>query len=117
MNQPLVLAFLLLPLSLTAAVDPPLLGKDEAEAILNAQQYKSITVIAVVNGVSVAKVASSSLSHVLALAWRDGKWADLHFDVYYDRELGWFTYERCDRMYRIWTRDGYREIRPSSTGW
>ena len=117
MNRPIALAFALLSLSLNAAINPPPLSKIDAEAILTAQQYKTINVIAIVDGVSVAKVASPALTHVLALAWRDGKWADLHFDVYYDRELGWFTYERCDRMYRIWTRDGYREIKPSVTGW
>ena len=88
----------------------PELTKDDARRILAAQDWQNITVIAVINGVSRDKVASPSLAHVLALAHRDSKWQDIKFDVYYDRDLGWFTYESSDGKFRIWTREGYREI-------
>jgi hypothetical protein len=100
-----------------AQPDPaPEFTKDDARRILAAQEWENITVVAVVNGVSREKVASSSLSHALALAYRDGKWQDLKFDVYYDRDLGWFTYECANAKFRIWTRDGYREIE-RNIGW
>jgi len=88
----------------------PEFTKDDARRILAAQDWQNITVIAVINGVSREKVASPALSHALALAYRDGKWQDLKFDVYFDRDLGWFTYENGDAKFRIWSRDGYREI-------
>lgn len=111
---------LLLSLVATVALAQPDLipefTKDDARGILVAQDWQNITVIAVINGVSREKVASPALSHALALGYRDGKWQDLKFDVYYDRDLGWFTYENGNARFRIWTRDGYREIEPR-LGW
>lgn len=115
----LTLASILLlaaPAQHAAPVEVPEFTKEDAKKILLAQEWQNVRVIAVINGVSIAKVASSSLSHVLALAYRDGKWADLKFDVYYDRDLGWFTYEASNTKYRIWNSNGYQEIEPR-IGW
>ena len=108
------LPFLLPLLAATALAAPepvPEFTREDARGILVAQEWRDITIIAVVNGVSREKIASPSLSHALALARRDGKWHDLKFDVYYDRALGWFTYESTSEMFRVWNRDGYREIK------
>ena len=53
---------------------------------------------------------------ILALAKRDGAFRDLRLDVYYDRDLGWFSYESTPKQFRVWTRDGYREIK-AGVGW
>src|SRR5262245_25791765 len=110
MRTPTLFLSLVATVALAQPELPPEFTKDDARRILVAQDWQNITVIAVINGVSRDKVASPSLSHVLALAYRDSKWQDLKFDVYFDRDLGWFTYESGNAMFRIWTRDGYREI-------
>lgn len=110
MRIPTLFMSLVATVALAQPDQTPEFTKDDARRILVAQDWQNITVIAVINGVSRDKVASPSLSHVLALAYRDSKWHDLKFDVYYDRDLGWFTYESGDLGFRIWNRDGYREI-------
>jgi hypothetical protein len=110
MRIPTLFMSLAATVALAQPEPPPEFTKDDARRILAAQDWENITIVAVVNGVSHDKVASPSLSHALALAYRDGKWHDLKFDVYYDRDLGWFTYESYNDRFRIWTRDGYREI-------
>src|SRR5687767_9257808 len=106
----------LLPCIAAEPEGPPPFTKDDARRILVAQEWRDIRVIAVVQGVSAAKVASPSLSHALALAQRDGRWTDLKFDVFYDRDLGWFTYESSPQGFRVWTREGFREI-TQRLGW
>lgn len=111
MRTPTLFMLLTATVALAAQPEPtPEFTKDDASRILAAQDWRNITIVAVINGVSRDKVASPSLSHALALAYRDGKWQDIKFDAYFDRDLGWFAYESGDSKFRIWTRDGYREI-------
>src|SRR5436190_8847587 len=86
--------------------------KDEVHRILLAQEWTNVNVIAVVNGINREKIAAPSLCHALAFGSRLGRWQDLKVDLYYDRELGWFAYESSPELFRVWTRDGYREIKP-----
>ena len=115
MRALLLLATLVLPLTLRAAEQPPL-SKDEARRILEAMEWREVKVIAVVEGVNEQKISAPSLAFVLALAKRDGAFRDLRLNLYYDRDLGWFSYESTPKEFRVWTRDGYREIK-AGLGW
>ena len=97
---------LLLPLATRAANPPPVLTKDEARRILEAMEWREVNVIAVVQGINDAKIAAPTLAFILALAKRDGVF----------RDLGWFSYESTPKQFRVWTRDGYREIK-AGVGW
>ena len=110
MRANLLLAAFVIPLTLRAA-DPPPLTKDDARRILEAMEWRDVNVIAVVQGLNEQKVAAPTLALVLALAKRDGAFSDVKLNVYYDRDLGWFSYESTPKEFRIWTRDGYREIK------
>jgi hypothetical protein len=103
----------LCPAARAAEAPIPECTKEDVRRILLAQDWTNVNVIAVVNGLTRDKVAAPSLCHVLAIARRDNRWQDLKIDLYYDRDLGWFTYESGAELFRIWTRNGYREIKPS----
>src|SRR4051794_26846729 len=85
------------------AADPPLpipeCTKDDVRRILLAQDWANVTVIAVINGLNREKIAAPSLCHALAFASREGRWADLKVDLYYDRDVGWFTYESSPQLF------------------
>lgn len=112
----LLLLSALLPLTAFAQEAPPPLSKLEAQRILEAMEYREVTVIAVVQGVNDQKVTGPSLAFVLAMAKRDTVFSDLKVNLYHDRDLGWFTYESTPKAYRIWTKNGYREFR-AGVGW
>jgi len=76
------------------------------------EYQRRVPFIAVINGLNREKIAAPSLCHPLAFARRDNRWQDLKVDLYYDRDLGWFAYESGPELFRVWTRDGYREIKP-----
>ena len=110
----LVLALILVSVARAAfAADPiPECTKDDVRRILLAQEWTNVNVVAVVNGINREKIASPSLCHALAFGSRRGRWQDLKVDLYYDRDLGWFSYESSPELFRVWNRDGYREIKP-----
>lgn len=116
---PVLLAGLLtlsaaIPFGAQAAEPPPPplpLTKPDAKRILEAMEWRDVTIIAIVEGVNEAKITAPTLCYVLALAKRDGNFQDLKLNVFYDRDLGWFTYESSPKLFRIWTRDGYREVK------
>jgi hypothetical protein len=118
MRYLLLIATILLPLTLRAAEPPPIppLSKDDVRRILEAMEWREVNVIAVIQGVNEQKVAAPSLAFILALARRDGAYKDLRLDLFYDRDLGWFSYESSPKLFRIWTRDGYREIKANIGG-
>jgi len=117
MRHLILLAVLLLPCTLLAADPaPPALTKDDARRILEAMDWRDVNVIAVVDGLSEKKVVAPTLALVLALAKRDGNYQDLRLELYYDRDLGWFSFESTPKLFRIWTRDGYREIKAGIGG-
>ncbi len=95
---------------------PPPLTKEEARLILEAMDWRDVNVVAVVEGINEKKVVSPTLALVLALAKRDGDYRDLKLDLYYDRDLGWFSFESSPKLFRIWTRNGYREIKAGIGG-
>lgn len=90
---------------------PPPLTHEDAQRILEAMEWREVNVIAVVQGINDAKVTAPTVAFVLALARRDAAYRDLRLNVFYDRELGWFTYESTPKQFRVWTREGYREIK------
>ena len=105
----LTLAALISPL---LAAEPPPLTREDARRILEAMEFREVNVIAVVQGVNDQKlITAPSVALVLAFGKRDTAFSDLKMNVLYDRELGWFTYESTPKLFRVWTRDGYREIK------
>jgi hypothetical protein len=112
-----LLVALLFSLTLRAADPecPPPLSKDDARRILVAMTYGEISVVAVIQGINAKKVAAPTLALVLALAKRDGVFQNVQLDLYYDRDIGWFGYESTPKSFRVWTRDGYRELNSLNT--
>jgi len=112
----LALAALSLPL-LAAELPPPIppLTREDARRILEAMEFRQVNVIAVVQGINDQKLTAPSVALVLALGKRDAAYSDLKMNVLFDRELGWFTYESTPKLFRVWTRDGYREIKAGLT--
>ena len=64
---------------------------------------------------AVSFAAAPTLAFVLGLAKRDGVSKDVHLDLYYDHDLGWFSYETTPKGVRVWTRDGCREFKALNT--
>jgi len=113
----LLFVFTFLPLaSINAADLVPPLTKDDARRVLEAMEWREVNVIAVVQGVNEQKVTAPSLAMVLAFGRRDGEYRDLKMDLFYDQDLGWFAFESTPKMFRLWTRNGYREIKAGVGG-
>lgn len=109
----LVAVFLLACSALAA--DPPPLRKPDAKRVLEFMEWREVTIITVHQGVNAKGTAAPIYAHVVALGTRDSRHQHISQTLYYDDEYGWFFYELGEKSVRMWTKDGYKEIKPWST--
>jgi hypothetical protein len=97
------------------AADPPALRRPDAKKVLEAMEWRDITIVTVQQGINGKGTVAPIFAHVVALGTRDGKHQHISQTMYYDEDFGWFYYELRETSVRMWTKDGYREIKPWST--
>ena len=108
--------FVLLLLATTSiAADPPPLRKPDAKRILELMEWRDVTIITVHQGVNAKGVVAPIYATVVALGTRDSRNQSINQTLYYDDEYGWFFYEMGEKSARIWTKEGYREVKPWTT--
>ena len=110
----IALAVLLLSIPAIAA-DPPPFRKTDAKRLLEYMEWKEVTIVTIHQGVNAKGVVAPIYATIVALATRDSRNQQVTQTVYYDDEYGWFFYELGEKSARLWTKDGYREIKPWST--
>jgi hypothetical protein len=106
-----ILATFCLALS-ALAIEPPPLTKPEAKHLLEVMEWRDPIVVTVREGVSSKGEIAPIYSTIVAFATRDGRAHTIQQTVHFDREFGWFLYEIGEKVARLWTKDGFREIKP-----
>ena len=106
---------LLLLLPSARAADPPPLERPDAVRILEFMNWRDITLIAIRQGVDAKGVAAPIHATALGLGTLEGQRRSICQSLYFDRELDWHALELTDKSARLWTRNGYREIKPWAT--
>jgi hypothetical protein len=120
MSQPasraiaLVIAMLVVP-----ALQAADLRKDDAAELLTIMGNRNVVVAAVINdvgGLGGGSFSSDNVALVVGYAELNDEPVEIRTTFYYDRDLGWFFYQvdKENRRIRIWTTDGYQEMRPES---
>ncbi|MES2568976.1 MAG: hypothetical protein V4710_02850 [Verrucomicrobiota bacterium] len=97
------------------AAEPAPLDKVDALRILEAMEWKEVTVIAIRQGVDSQGAPSPICATVMGLGILNGKHQSICQTFHFDKELKWHFLELSQKSARLWTRDGYREIKPWST--
>ena len=109
---------LLLAVVLTStafAADPPVLRRADAKKILEAMEWREVTIVTIQQGINSKGEAAPIYANVVALGKRDSKNQNVVQTMFYDEEYGWYFYELLEKGARLWTTDGFREIRPWGT--
>ena len=99
----------------TFGAEPPALEKADAKRILEAMDWKEVTVVAVLQGVDAKGTAAPIYATVVAMGTKEGRHQNISQSLFYDQELGWFFYEIRDKQACIWTKEGFREVKPWAT--
>jgi hypothetical protein len=121
---------MMLAIALAACIGMPYavaaeLSKADAIKILEAKGYTNVVVAVIING-SVWEVnygdwkyLGPGVATLNAIGKKDGKETAIMENLFYDKELGWFSYkteyEQGDDFVthwkvRLWTTTGYREL-------
>jgi hypothetical protein len=110
------IALTVLILSVSAiAADPPPFRKTDAKQLLELMEWREITIVTIHQGVNAKGNVAPIYATIVAMGTRDSKHQQISQTVYYDDEYGWFFYELGEMSARLWTKDGYREIKPWSS--
>jgi hypothetical protein len=97
------------------AAEPPALRRPDAKKVLEAMEWRDITIVTIQQGINGKGVVAPIFAHVVALGTRDGKHQHITQSMFYDEEYGWFFYELGEKSVRMWTKEGFKEIKPWST--
>jgi hypothetical protein len=97
------------------AGDPPQLARADAKRVLEAMDWKEVTVVAIRQGVDAKERPQPICATVLGLGTLNGKHQSINQTMFFDSELGWHVLDLDAKHARIWTKDGYREIAPWAT--
>lgn len=102
-------------LSTAFAVDPPSLRRPDAKRILENMEWRDVTIVTIQQGVNAKGTVAPIYATIVALGTRDSRNQQIIQNVSFDEEYGWFFHELTEKGARIWSKDGYREIKPWST--
>ncbi len=97
------------------AFDPPQLEKADAKKLLEHVDWREVTVIAIHQGLDAKGTAAPIYATILGLGTRDNQHTRICQTLTFDKDLGWHLLELGDKSARIWTKDGYREIKQWTT--
>ena len=97
--------------------EPPDLDRGDAKKILEAMEWKEVNVIAIRQGLNEKGEPAPIYATILGFAYRDGKNQQVAQTVVFDKEIGWHHLALQEKSARIWTKDGYREIKVWTTWW
>ena len=100
---------------------PPKLSKADATKILAFMGYQDIVVATVVDGVGalgMSALSSPNVALVIAIGTKvPAGTQEVRETFFYDKDLGWIYIEldTHGRRVRLWTRTGYKELKPPVT--
>lgn len=110
-----------LTLLLLSGVAQAQLSRAHAVRLLTLLGDRDVVVAGVVNGMGRDPAtgtiyAANNVAMVIAYTERNGRAMERHVTFFFDQDLGWFYSEvdTVNRVVRLWTTSGYRELRPSS---
>jgi hypothetical protein len=115
MKRFLCLALLFVFTCIARAAEPPPLERAEATRILDAMNWTEVTIVSVRQGVDAKGSVAPIYATILGFGRMQGQLRNICQTIYFDRELNWHALEMTDKKARVWTRDGYREIKPWGT--
>jgi hypothetical protein len=92
--------------------DPPPLEKADAKKIMESMQWSQVTVVAIRQGVDANGVAAPVYATVIGLGNFRGEHHSICQTLFYDKDLDWHFLEMTDRSARVWSKNGYQEIKP-----
>ena len=93
-------------------IDPPTLTKAEAKKLLEVMEWRDPIVVTIRAGISSKGEVAPIYSTIVGFATRDARAHLIQQTVHFDAEYGWFLYEISEKTARVWTKDGFREIKP-----
>ena len=100
-------------LSLVAlAGDPPSLSRADAKQLLEVMEWREPVIITIRQGVSAKGEVAPVYATIVAFVTRDSRTHLVNQTVQHDGEYGWFHYEIGEKVARLWTKEGFRELRP-----
>jgi hypothetical protein len=94
------------------AGDPPALQRVDAKRLLELMEWRDVHIVTIQQGINDRGTVDTIFATVIALATRDNRNSTITQTLHYDSEFGWFYYEMGEKSARLWTKDGYREIKP-----
>ena len=94
------------------AIEPPALTKPGAKQLLEVMEWRDVVVVTVRQGVSAKGEVAPVYATIIGYAMRDGRGHLIQQTVHHDIEHGWFYFELGEKVARVWTKDGFREIKP-----
>ena len=101
----------------TSFAEPPDLDRPDAKRILEAMEWRDVNVIAIRQGLNEKGEPAPIYATILGFAYRDSKNQQVTQTVVFDKEIGWHHLELQDKSARVWTKDGYREVKVWTTWW
>ena len=110
-----LLAITVILAATTFAADPPALRRPDAKKVLEAMEWREVTIVTIQQGINGKGVVAPIFAHVVALGTRDTKHQHISQTMYYDEDIGWFYFELRETSVRMWTKEGYREVKPWSS--
>jgi hypothetical protein len=105
-------ALLLFATTSTVFADPPALQRIDAKRLLELMEWRDVHIVTIQQGINERGTVAPIFATVIALATRDNRNQTITQTLHYDMEFGWFYYEMGEKSARLWTKDGYREIKP-----
>jgi hypothetical protein len=115
MKTLLILCFALLSALPARAAEPPPLQNADAKFLLELMEWKEVTIIAIRQGVDAKGTVAPIYATIVGLGKLRGEQRAISETVIYDKELDWYAIELGQKSARLWTKAGYREIRPWGT--
>ena len=98
------------------AFDPPPLEKTDAKRIMEFMEWSQVTIVAIRQGVDASGVAAPAYATVIGLGNFQGQHHSICQTLFYDKDLDWHFLEMTDKSARVWSKNGYQEIKPWA-GW
>jgi hypothetical protein len=94
------------------AIEPPALSKADAKRLLEVMEWREPAVITVRQGISGKGEVAPIYATIVGFGMRDSRPHVIQQTVHHDAEYGWFFYELSEKSARLWTKEGFREVKP-----
>jgi hypothetical protein len=75
-------------------------------------QWSQITIVAIRQGVDANGVAAPVYATVFGFGNYQGAHHSIAQTLFYDKDLDWHVLEMTEKTARVWSKNGFQEIRP-----